>query len=67
MKNLYRHGYFEIYGKRGFMHINQIHFSAKFPKLLVKLPNSVQDRFYKKVDLFVANQLHPSLRLHKLT
>jgi len=49
------------------MNINKIHFSTKFPKLLAKLPRGIQSKFYQKVDLFLANPLHPSLRLHKLT
>ena len=40
-------------------------FTERFKKNFKDLPRSIQDRFDKKLDLFLANPRHPSLNIHR--
>lgn len=48
------------------MVINKIRFAKKFFKQLRKLPQEIVTLSEQKIDLFIDNPLHPSLRLHEL-
>ena len=40
-------------------------FTARFKKNFKALPRDVQDRFEKKLDLFLEDPRHPSLNIHR--
>ena len=48
------------------MVINRVLFSKNFLKRSQKLPTEIIQLANKKIELFKANPLHPSLRLHEL-
>ena len=48
------------------MIVKKIHYSTKFIKELKKLPKEIVKLAIKKEQIFKANPLHPSLRLHEL-
>jgi addiction module RelE/StbE family toxin len=48
------------------MKINNIHYSKHFVKQFALLPNYIQNKSLEKLEIFVKNPLHNSLRLHKL-
>jgi len=43
-----------------------IRFSRSFARQFKKLPASIQNKFEERIALFVADQTHPSLRVHPL-
>ncbi|MFA6171287.1 MAG: type II toxin-antitoxin system mRNA interferase toxin, RelE/StbE family [Patescibacteria group bacterium] len=49
------------------MIVKNIEYSRKFVKQLKRLPGEIQKTAFAKEDLFKANPLHPSLRLHSLS
>lgn len=46
--------------------INTYRFSDAFKKQYKKLPREIQNAFKEKLDLFLADSLHPSLRIKKI-
>ena len=44
----------------------KITISRPFEKAFAKLPKEIQEATYRKLDLLVANPLHPSLRVKKI-
>ena len=45
----------------------QAGFSKNFKKQFGKLPKKIQDHFYRKLDIFIANPFHPVLNNHQLS
>ncbi|MFA7717261.1 MAG: type II toxin-antitoxin system mRNA interferase toxin, RelE/StbE family [Candidatus Absconditabacterales bacterium] len=48
------------------MKINNIHYGKHFVKQFELLPKYIQIKSLEKLEIFVKNPLHNSLRLHKL-
>jgi mRNA interferase RelE/StbE len=46
--------------------VNAYRFSDAFKKQYKKLPQDIQNAFKEKLDLFLADSLHPSLRIKKI-
>lgn len=46
--------------------INTYRFSDAFKKQYKKLPQEIQNAFKEKLNLFLADSLHPSLRIKKI-
>lgn len=45
----------------------EIQYSSKFKKQYKKLPKKIREQFRDRLTLFVENQHHPQLRVHKLS
>ena len=45
----------------------QILFHRNFKRALKKQPTSIQKKFFKRMELFMEEQFHPSLNNHALT
>lgn len=45
----------------------KIKWTKTFEKRFAKLPKSIKETTYTKLDLLIANRAHPSLRLEKLS
>lgn len=46
--------------------IDSYRFSKKFKKQYKALPNEIQQAFNEKLSLFIADMLHPSIRVKKI-